>query len=110
MKNKSHIKEIISNAFTVVARKNLTFFIVSLISFSLLYLFFYGVFTIPVLELGFFKDIKPGAFDYFYIFSSSLLSALIVTLTKYSMQNKVLTRGTSFFGISAGLFGAICSV
>ncbi len=110
MRRKSQIKEIISNTFTVVARKNLTFFIFSLIAFNLLYLFFYGVFTIPVLEIGFFKDVKPGAFDYFYVFSSSLLSALIVTLTKYSIQRKALTRGVTFFGMSAGLFGVICPV
>ncbi len=110
MRRKFRIKEIISNTFTVVARKNLTFFIVSLIAFSFLYLFFYGVFTIPVIEIGFFKDIKPGAFDYFYVFSSSLLSALIVTLTKYSIQKRALTRGVSFFGISAGLFGVVCPV
>ncbi|MBI1978683.1 MAG: hypothetical protein HYS62_01320 [Candidatus Aenigmarchaeota archaeon] len=110
MKRKSGIREMVSNTFTVVARKNLAFFLISLIAFTLLYLFFYGVFTIPVLEIGFFKDVKPGAFDYFYIFSSSLLSALIVTLTKYSITNKVLTRGTSIFGISAGVFGAICPV
>src|SRR3989338_5295075 len=102
MKRKSGIREMISNTFTVVARKNLAFFLIALLGFTLLYMFFYGVFTIHVLEIGFFKDVKPGAFDYFYIFSSSLLSALIVTLTKYSITNKVLTRGTSLFGISAG--------
>ncbi len=110
MKRNSYIKEVISNTFAVIARKNLTFFIVSLIAFSFLYLFFYGGFTIPVLEIGFFKDVKPDAFDYLYIFSSSLLSALIVTLTKYSIQKKAITRGVSFFGMSAGLFGVICPV
>ncbi len=110
MKNQSYIRGIISNTFTVVTRRNLTFFIASLIGFSLLYLFFYGVFTIPILEIGFFKDAKPSAFDYFYMLSSSLLSALIVTLTKYSIQNKIVTRGTSFLGVSAGAFGAVCSV
>ncbi len=110
MKKQSYIKEIISNTFTVVARRNLAFFIITLIGFGLLYLFFYGVFIIPILKIGFFKDVKPGAFDYFYIFSSSLLSALIVTLTKYSIQNKALTRGTSFFGMGAGLFGMVCPV
>lgn len=110
MKRKSGVREMISNTFTVVARKNLAFFLVSLMGFALLYLFFYGVFTIPILETGFFKDVKPGAFDYFYIFSSASLSSLIVTLTKYSITNKVLTRGTSIFGISAGAFGAICPV
>ncbi|MBU5537394.1 MAG: hypothetical protein QXP82_02590 [Candidatus Aenigmatarchaeota archaeon] len=110
MKMESNIKKVISNTFTVVARRNLIFFITSLITFSLLYLFFYGVFTVPILEIGFFKDVKPDAFDYFYIFSSSILSALIVTLTKYSIQKKALTRGLAFFGVSTGLFGAICPV
>ncbi len=109
MKHKSHIREVFSKTFTVIAHKNLTFFLILLVGFSLLYLFFYGVFTIPVLEIGFFKDVKPSAFDYFYIFTSSLLSALIVTLTKYSVQNKTLKRGT-LFGMTAGLFGTICPV
>lgn len=110
MRKLSYIREVISNTFTVVTRKNLAFFIIALMGFGLLYLFFYGVFTIPVLEIGFFKDAKPVAFDYFYIAISSLFSALIVTLTKYSVQNKSLTRGTSFFGMSAGLFGVVCPV
>ncbi len=110
MERKSSVREMVSNTFTVVARKNLAFFLISLAGFILLYLFFYGVFTIPVLEIGFFKDVKPGVFDYFYIFSSSLLSALIVTLTKYSIERKAVTRGVSFFGVATGVFGAICPV
>lgn len=110
MKRGSYIKKVVSNTFTAIAKRNLAFFLISLIGFSLLYLFFYGVFTIPVLNTGFFKDVKPGMFDYFYIFSSSLLSALIVTLTKYSIQRKAITRSVSFFGMGAGIFGALCPV
>lgn len=110
MKKKSYIKDVISNTFAAVARKNLAFFIIALIGFGILYMFFYGVFQIPVLEMGFFKDVKPGAFDYFYMFSSAILSALIVTLTKYSIKRKMATRGVSFLGVSAGLFGAVCPV
>ncbi len=110
MKNKTRIRDIISNTFTVVARKNLTFFIAALVGFVLLYSFFYGIYTIPIIELGFFKDVKPGVVDYLYITSASLLSALIVTLTRYSLKNKSLTRGTSFSGILAGSAATICPV
>ncbi len=110
MEKGDYIKGVVSNTFAVIAKRNLAFFLISLVAFSLLYLFFYGVFTIPILSIGFFKDAKPGLFDYFYIFSSSLLSALIVTLTKYSIQKKAVTRGVSFFGMGAGIFGALCPV
>ncbi|MBI2543276.1 MAG: hypothetical protein HYW24_03760 [Candidatus Aenigmarchaeota archaeon] len=110
MNEKSYIVDVVSSIFTVITHKNLKFFLSTFIGFSLLFMFFYGVFTIPILEIGFFKDVGPNVFDYFYMFSSALLSAVIVTLTKYSMQNKAFTRGASFFGISAGVFGTICPV
>jgi hypothetical protein len=75
----------------------------------LLYSFFYGLYTIPILEIGFFKDAKPGIFDYFYISLASLLSALIITLTKYSAKN-FAARGVSFAGISAGAAATVCPV
>ncbi len=110
MKKKSNFKDVVSNTFTVVAKRNLLFFLSSLAVFVLLYMLFYGIFTVPILEIGFFKDTSPTMFDYFYIVYAAVASSLIVTLTKYSLQNKVFTRGVSFFGISAGLIGAICPV
>ncbi len=104
------IKEMLSNAFKVIANKNLGFFMASLVGFGLIYMLLYGIFTIPILEIGFFKDTTPTAFDYFYILSSSVLSASIITLTKYSLQRKSISRGVSIFGISAGMFGVICPV
>ncbi len=110
MIGKSHAKDVISSTFTVVFHKDFLLFIVLLIGFILLYSFFYGIYTIPILEVGFFKDTKPVDFDYFYIFASSLLSALVVTLTKYSIKNRILHKGISFAGISTGAFAAICPV
>ncbi|MBI2076370.1 MAG: hypothetical protein HYT72_03935 [Candidatus Aenigmarchaeota archaeon] len=103
------MKEIVSN-LAAVLRKNLAFFAISLLAFALLYSFFYGIFTIPVLEIGFFKDVKPGVLDYSYIVLSSLISATIVTLTKYSAKNKMATRGAASLGIASGAFATICPV
>ncbi|MBI2084881.1 MAG: hypothetical protein HYT70_04720 [Candidatus Aenigmarchaeota archaeon] len=110
MRKKSSIKQVFSNTLTVVAKKNLKFFLAALVGFLLLYSFFYGIFVIPIIELGFFKDVKPGLFDYFYIAAASLMASLIVTLTRYSIQNKAISRGTSFLGMAAGAFAAVCPV
>ncbi|MBI2547281.1 MAG: hypothetical protein HYW23_02435 [Candidatus Aenigmarchaeota archaeon] len=110
MRNKLNIGKLISSISKIIFTKNLTFFAISLLGFVLLYSFFYGIFTIPVLEIGFFKDTPPGAFDYFYIVAASVLSALIVTLTKYSVKTKLVSKGASILGVSAGAFAAVCPV
>ncbi len=104
------IKDLISNTVELVLRKNLAFFAVLVLAFSLLYSFFYGIFAIPVLEIGFFKDAKPGVLDYLYIASASLMSAFIITLTNYSTRSKMHSRGAASVGVATGSFAAVCPV
>ncbi len=102
-------KKIVFDGIIAVVQKHSASFAFTLIAFGLLYSFFYGIFTLPVLEIGFFKDTKPGIFDYLYIISASVMSAMIITLSKHSAR-KPLAKGTALAGISAGAFAAICPV
>ena len=114
MKNSSPYK-IVTNMFSIFESKIYTFiFLPALIVFIGLYAFFYGLYTIPLPTgvLGFFRMAEPTTFEIFYILFSASVSALIATITIYSVRTK-LSAGingtvTSLFGISTGIFGIVC--
>lgn len=97
-------------AKTVLNSGNRLFFASALIAFLLLFGFFYGVYTMPVIELGFIKEEANGFLDYGYIMLASVLSATIVTLTKSAGAAKSINSSAPFAGIGVlgGAFGAVC--
>ncbi len=97
-------------AKTVLNRSNRLFFAAALIAFLLLFGFFYGVYRIPVVELGFIKTMPNGFLDYGYIMLASILSATGVTLMKMEKGAKSINSSAPFAGIGilGGSFGAVC--
>jgi hypothetical protein len=104
-------------------KKRPLFFSVVLILFAGLYSFFFALFTIPLPAgaLGFYRMTPLSSFEYFYIAFSVIVSALIVTVMFHKAKLKMPRRQielagkdeskgrfSSFFGIAAGIFGAIC--
>jgi len=103
-----------TSAFPVLKeKKTLKVFGISLLFFSAIYLFFYGVFTIPVPGfegvLGFYRMTPLSGFDKFYIGLASLFSAMIISFTFHSARKKnKTTKSASFAGMATGFLGAIC--
>ncbi len=97
-------------AKTVLNSGNRVFFAVATAAFLLLFGFFYGVYTMPVIELGFIKTEPNGFLDYGYMILASILSATIVTLAKSARAAKRINRSTPLAGIGVigGAFGAVC--
>ncbi len=97
-------------AKTVLNRGNRLFFASALIAFLLLFGFFYGVYTMPVIELGFIKEEPNGFLEYGYIVLASILSATIVTLLKMGKGAKSINSSAPLAGIGilGGSFGAVC--
>lgn len=89
-------------------------FLLTLFIFIGLYTFFYGLYTIPLSTgvLGFFRMAEPTTFELFYMLFSATVSALIATITIYSIRTKLSagTNGTvtSIFGVSTSIFGIVC--
>lgn len=104
------VKDLIKNTITALFQgKNSLIFFTALLTFGLLYSFFYGIFVIPVFNIGFYKMTPNTIFDYFYIATASVLSAVIVTLVRYTQLKKgVAGKGVSTAGLFTGAFGAIC--
>ena len=111
----AHIADVLKN------RREFTFFVVALALFLGFFAFFFGLFTIPLPEgvIGFYRMEPPTSFDYFYMLFSSIVSALIFTLTFYRIKLKKQTKETestglasgdtvSVLGITTGVFGAVC--
>ncbi|TAL47008.1 hypothetical protein EPN87_03935 [archaeon] len=86
--------------------QNKMFFITALLGFGLFYSFFYGMVTIPFLEIGFVKNTAPTVFDYLYIVAASALSALMVTLVKRPLKS--VPGKVSILGMSTGVAAAVC--
>lgn len=112
-----HIKNVLAE------RRGFATFALAFAFFTGLFAFFFGLFTIPLPKgpLGFYRMESPMPFDYFYIGFSSLVSALIATLTFYRARLKMTeaeTLGTSvktaggnaasFLGIATGVLGTVC--
>ena len=109
-KQADDVSSVLSNALGVLQQKsNALFFLIAAAFFGLLYLFFYGVFTVPVLELGFFKTNPPSVLDFIYIFGASIISAATFALLRHSSK---AGTGKGFFagGVLGGAFGIVCPV
>jgi hypothetical protein len=103
---KHSLPEVARNATGIVIQRKM-FFIIALFFFGALFSFFYGVYIIPFLEIGFIKMTPNGPLDYVYVVVASFLSALIVTLFRHSLSNRA-TSGASGVGMVGGAFGAVC--
>ncbi len=97
-------------AKTVLNSCNRLFFASALIAFLLLFGFFYGVYTMPVMELGFIKTEPNGLLEYGYIVLASILSATMATLLKRARAAKSINSSAPLAGIGVlgGSFGAVC--
>ncbi len=97
---------------TVLNRGNRLFFLSALAAFLLLFGFFYGVYIMPVIELGFIKEEPNGFLEYGYVALASIFSAIIVTLLKSAGAAKSINSSAPFAGIGVlgGSFGAVCPV
>lgn len=113
----AHVVEVLKN------KKDFSFFVVALLFFLGFFAFFFGLFTIPLTKgvIGFYRMEPPTSFEYFYFVFSSLMSALIVTMTfhrinfkssedKTKKSSAAAKKGnaSSVFGITTGIFGAVC--
>ncbi len=93
---------------------SIVIFFISLAFFVGLYAFFYGLITIPMPEgvIGFYRMVPPTSFEMFYMFFSAIVSALIMTITVYSVRMKIKSgvkgRSASIVGLATGIFGTIC--
>ena len=110
---------------TLKEGKNIATFVVSATLFLLFFLFFFGIVTIPTPKgvIGFYRMEPPSAFEYFYIFFSTVVSAIILTLTIDRARRGRKARGMEkeggrhasgggkasyIAGLSASIFGAVC--
>lgn len=112
-----HVIEVLKN------KKDFTFFIASLLFFLGFFAFFFGLFTIPLTNgvIGFYRMVPPTSFEYFYFIFSSVMSALIMTMTFHRLISKSQNGATkkssitsksgntsSVIGLTTGIFGAVC--
>ncbi len=107
---KSAVKSnFLSNAFEII-RQNKKFFIATLFILLVIYTFFYGVWEMPFLELGFIRDSGVTLIDYLFIGVTSLLIASLFTLIKYEKKQKFRTSSkyAGAFSLLAGFTSAIC--
>jgi len=109
------VYNIVINTFSIFERKvYILIFSLTGILFISLYTFFYGLYTIPLPTgaLGFFRMAEPTTFELFYMLFSATVSALIATITIYSIRTKQSTgvhgTATSLFGISTSIIGIVC--
>ncbi len=91
----------------IAHEENIGTFVLFFTAFAAVYSFFYGVFTIPFLEIGFLKTEGIRMADYAYIIAASLLSAGTLTLIKKQYAKNADKR---FFaaGFAGSAFGFVC--
>ncbi len=99
---------LLSAARFIVHEENIGTFVLFFTSFAAVYSFFYGVFTIPLLEIGFLKTGGISMTDYVYIIAASLLSGGILTLIK-KQYNKSADKRLFAGGFLGSAFGFVCS-
>ncbi|GEM_PF-7028226 len=103
----------ILNMFKIVkTRKYFKIFLISLAIFAVVYTFLYGIWQIPLLDIGFNRAEQAGIFDYFYIISVTFLSSLLITVIKYEKNEKIHGKKRFFAigGALAGFVSAICPI
>ncbi len=101
-----HTLEILKQNFSVLAVS----FFVSMLFFT----FFYGFWSIPLLNIGISRMSSVTATDYLFIFFASVLFGGIVSLIAYERKDRIKTGAASGVGVVggavAGFFGAVCPV
>lgn len=109
---KHSVKEMsrLSEVFTVLRQPgSIKVFAISVIGLAVLYSFFYGLFTIPFLEIGFFKMQPFGLWDAVYVITAVVLSGLVITLLRHSRKTKG-GKGMFAGGLVGAGFGVVCPV
>ncbi len=114
MKN-LNLKPIVQNTISIFREQTNVFtLLLSLTGFLLVFAFFYGLVRIPVPggAIGFYRMEPPTTFEIFYMLFSATVSALIITLTIYSVRLKIAGKtkgkGATAAGLSTAIFGAVC--
>lgn len=99
----------LSNTLEII-KQNKKFFLVTLFILLVIYTFFYGIWEIPVLELGFIRDSEVILIDYLFIGATSLFISSLFTLIKYEKKQKFKTSSkyAGAFSLLAGFTSAIC--
>ncbi len=95
-----------------ILKGNLKVFFITLISVSIVYSFFYGIWRIPVIGFGVNRMDAVGLWDYLFIFVTSVLISIFVVLWRHERKNKIqslTTAGVAGGGLTA-VFAGICPV
>ncbi len=91
---------------TVRHAASLRLWAISAILFFLLYTFFYGVYTIPFLELGFLRVEPLSLTDIAFLAAAPILSGLVVALLRHRATSR--SKGLLGGSIAGSAFGVFC--
>jgi hypothetical protein len=107
--------KILTNTISIFEEKKyLLVFSVALIFFFGLFAFFYGLYTIPMPKgvLGFYRMESPTSFEMVYIVFSTIMSALIATITIFTtrmkLEGSINGKRASALGVATSIAGAVC--
>ncbi len=94
-----------------IIKFNKKFFLLLFAGLIVLYSFLYGLWKIPFIEFGIYRDSAVGISDYLFIFGISVFVSLFFTLWRHEKKQKTanseLAVGVTGGGV-AGLVAGIC--
>jgi len=91
-------------------RKYAKLSLVSIAAFGMLYSFLYGIWQIPILQVGIMRMSAITLVDVAYISIISVLAGLMVALLKYKTDSKSASGMAGAGGIFAGAVSTVCPV
>ncbi len=104
-------KSVFSHTFGILKqRKYAKLSLISIAAFGILYSFLYGVWQIPVLQIGILRMSEITLIDIMYISIISVLAGLMVALLKYKTDSKSASGMAGAGGIFAGAVSTVCPV
>ncbi len=81
------------------------------IVFAIVYSFLYGLWRIPVIDFGINRMSEVGLIDYMYLFLISILTATILSLSKFEKTQNIKSSKVEGSGsVLAAIFAGICPV
>ncbi len=101
-----------------ILNENKAKLVVSFLIILIAYSFLYGLWKIPVLELGISRMSVVGTFDYIFIFWVTLLSSVLITLFIYEKKQAFVEKTQhattvsigGFGGALTGFFASVCPI
>src|SRR3989338_1058954 len=100
---------IFSNVLNIIQKEQRLFWL-SMLGFLVLYSFLFGLWAVPLLELGIVRTAPVVFLDYLFLLSVSLLASILVVLWKYEKKQQLASPsqvgGTA--GVFSVFFSAIC--